>query len=119
MDGPDLTECNIITPEPTSDGLYDNWPPSISALFQSKDLTGVLNELEREIAKQNNEGKIVQLVETVSRKLVNSKGNLYEMAFLKVRFSRMYSCKFAKVTGMTGRRFENTNMPRHLITTVG
>merc|ERR1719238_1119732 len=40
-------------------------------------------ELEQEIKKQNNEEKIVQLVETVSRKLVDSNSNLNQVEFLK------------------------------------
>lgn len=48
------------------------------------DVTGVMIELEQEIKKQNNEEKIVQLVETVSRKLVDSNSNLNQVEFLKV-----------------------------------
>ena len=81
-DGPDLSDCR-----PKASPAQENLPVEIAEKFKETDLAGVLRNLEMEIGKQDNEAKIVQLVENVSRKIVNSDVNsLQDQNFQKVNY---------------------------------
>ena len=74
LSGPDLSDC--VPYNDDSSLVKEKIPSEISEKFKETDLTGVLRNLETEIGKQDNEANIVQLVENVSRKLVNTNINL-------------------------------------------